>query len=115
MRSVQRGPDLTGERQRAVGLERAFAHSKARRSVASHVTHREVEETVRFARVQIGMTFGWFSDAAIRDSCRNRSRNRSLCSSAGASTFSATTRPSRSCSARYTTPMPPSPSTDSMR
>ena len=39
----------------------------------------------------MGITFGWFSEAAIRDSSRNRVRNTSSEASSGASTFSAMT------------------------
>ena len=39
----------------------------------------------------MGITFGWLSEAAIRDSSRNRARKTSLAASSGASTFSAMT------------------------
>src|SRR5262245_20884161 len=59
--------------------------------------------------------FGWSSEAASCDSRRNRSRNRSFSARSGASSFSATLRPSRRSSARYTAPMPPRPSSTSSR
>src|SRR5204862_6958708 len=49
------------------------------------------------------------------DSRRNRFRNVGSSASSGARTFRATFRPRATCSARYTTPMPPRPTTDSMR
>src|SRR5450755_918676 len=59
----------------------------------------------------MGMTFGWFSEAAIRDSSRNRARKISSLASSGASTFSAITLPRRGFSAWYTTLIPPRPRT----
>ena len=47
----------------------------------------------------MGMTFGWFNDAAIRDSWRNRERKMSSEASSGASTLRATVLPMRAFSA----------------
>ena len=64
------------------------------------ICRRSVPETYRIAMYsssswepmsKIGITFGWFSEAAIRDSSRNRARNTSSAASSGASTFSAMT------------------------
>src|SRR5262245_13696526 len=63
----------------------------------------------------MGTMFGWSSDAASCDSRRNRSRKRSFSASSGARSFSATLRPSRRSSARYTAPIPPRPSKTSSR
>src|SRR5215208_6766138 len=59
--------------------------------------------------------FGWCSAAASRDSRTNRSRKSALSLSPGPRNLSATRRPRCTCSARYTTPMPPRPSSRSMR
>src|SRR4051812_32633405 len=61
------------------------------------------------------MMFGWSISAACRDSRSNRSRKLGSCVSASASSFSATVRPRRTCSARYTTLMPPRPRSASRR
>src|SRR5205823_6002558 len=60
------------------------------------------------------MTFGWSSEATSSDSRRNLLRKSSSCASSGEITFSATLRPSRSCVARKTVPIPPRPSNDSI-
>src|SRR6266581_9456743 len=62
-----------------------------------------------------GRMLGSSRDAATRDSRRNRSRNRGSPARSGARTLRATFRPRATCSARYTTPIPPRPTTDSMR
>src|SRR5688500_16993377 len=59
--------------------------------------------------------FGWSISAARRDSRSNRSRKLSSSLSAAERSLRATLRPSRTCSARYTTLMPPRPSSFSSR
>jgi hypothetical protein len=62
-----------------------------------------------------GMMCGSSTAAADLDSAMNRRRNSSSAASPGASTFSATSRPSRSSRARYTTAIPPAPTCASSR
>ena len=62
-----------------------------------------------------GIMCGSSTAAAARDSRRNRPRNSASAASAGARTFSATGRPSRSSRARNTTAIPPSPTCSSRR
>src|SRR4051794_41743486 len=57
------------------------------------------------------MTFGCWIDAAASNSLRKRARNSSSAEDPGAITFSATSRLSGRCIARYTIPMPPRPAT----
>jgi hypothetical protein len=63
----------------------------------------------------MGITLGWFSDAAILDSWRKRARKTSSVDSSGESTLRATELPIRGFSAWKTTLIPPRPSTDSRR
>src|ERR1700743_2114663 len=63
----------------------------------------------------MGMTFGWFIDAAILDSSRNLVRKISSLANAGSSTFSAITLPRRGLSALNTMLIPPRPSTETSR
>jgi hypothetical protein len=62
-----------------------------------------------------GMMCGLSTAAAARDSLMNRCRNASSEASAGARIFSATSRSSRSSTARNTTAMPPCPICSSSR
>src|SRR3954469_15484655 len=62
-----------------------------------------------------GTMFGWSRPAASCDSRTKRDRKASSAASSGARTLIATRRASRVSSARYTTLMPPRPSSDSMR
>jgi hypothetical protein len=57
----------------------------------------------------------WGAAAAARDSRMNRARKSLSAAIAGASTFSATSRPSRSSRARNTTAIPPAPTCSSSR
>src|SRR5688572_15660384 len=57
--------------------------------------------------------FGWFSAAAARASCSNRASRSGSAADAVGRTLIATSRPSRESRARYTSPMPPAPSTES--
>src|SRR6266542_1399630 len=63
----------------------------------------------------MGSTLGWSREAAMLDSRMNRSRNRSSSASSGATSLRATFRWGKACSARYTTLIPPRPSTERMR
>ena len=62
-----------------------------------------------------GMMWGWSSPAAVTPSRAKRSRNAGSDDAPGETTFSATTRCSDSCVARYTTAWPPRPISASMR
>ena len=62
-----------------------------------------------------GMMCGSSTAAAALDSRRNRCRNAASDASPGASSFSATRRPSRSSTARNTTAIPPAPTCSSSR
>ena len=90
----------------------------------SRISRRSLPSTHRIAMKRrpsaspssyTGMMFGWSISAASRDSRSNRSRKLWSETSALASTFSATVRPSRRCSARYTIPIPPRPASAWMR
>ena len=84
-------------------LEHADGPRRLERPVAQHVFFRSLPSTRRIAMYScpsispaswIGTTFGCSSDAATRDSVRNRSRNETSSARCGASSFSATSRSS---------------------
>src|SRR5208337_3116853 len=56
--------------------------------------------------------FGWFNAAAARASCSNRRRRSESVERKDGKTLIATSRPSRESRARYTSPIPPEPSSD---
>ena len=69
----------------------------------------------RAAAAWIGITFGCSTAAAARASRRKRARIAGSSTRSGEITFNATSRSSSSSRAQYTTPIPPRPSSDSMR
>jgi hypothetical protein len=82
---------------------------------ALDVAHREVEEALALTSLVDRDHVRMLDRRAIRDSRLKRSRNIASPASSGAMALSATGRSSDSCVARYTTPIPPRPTTVSIQ
>jgi hypothetical protein len=115
VRGVQGAGHLSHDRHRAGQVQAALTPQQGGQVGAVHVPHGDVEQPAGLVGVvdrddvgvlDAGGDGGLAQEAAAKPSSAARS---------GRSTLSATLRPRLSCSARYTSPMPPRPMRASMR
>ena len=97
------------ELQRARERQRTFREQRRERAPFQQL-HRQVHRAAgQLAEVEDVDDVRVLDSLAARASTKSRAAASGLPISSGASTFSATRRPMRGCSARYTSPIAPSP------
>ena len=116
MRRIQRGGHRGDDRRRPLRRQRGRAGAAACARPRRGTNRITMNSTPSASPASCtGMICGSSTAAAARDSRKNRCRNPAYAARAGARTFSATRRPSRSSRARNTTAIPPAPTCSSSR
>jgi hypothetical protein len=106
VRGIERIDDLPGQRQGLVIGDRSASVSPGTSSRT-----RKVASAAR-ANPWMAAMLGWFSEARTRASRSKRTVRSGSAANMSGRTLSATSRPSDTSRARYTSPIPPAPSSE---